>query len=668
MASTTTSRRIAVVTGGNKGIGLEICKQLASAGIFIVLTARDIGRGNRAAEELRGLGLRDVIFHQLDVLDPASISSLVDFLTMEFGRIDILVNNAGIVGATLLVSADRRFIGDDFMGPKAKALREFMVMTPETAEFCLQTNYYGVKRVTTAILPLLQLSDSPRIVNVSSGIGGLEFIPNEKLREELKGANSDLAEETVDNVVERFLEAVKGDRIDTEGWPPLGSAYIISKAALNAYTKIMAMKHPKIAINAVCPGNTATDLNGQTGTQTVEEGSKTPVTVALLPDGGPSGAFFSKGEITLETIAQILRLNSVGNSVPDIKRHWWSKSRHFGRVSAINEDSGFFSITQEEVIPTPQTKTRTEVWKNCDTVMSSAAGSTIAVVTGGNKGIGLETCKQLASTGVFVVLTARDVGRGNRAVEELRVIGLNNVVFHQLDVLDPASISALADFLAKEYGRVDILVNNAAVVGARLVGGTNRRLTEEDFAGPQAKALKEEFLALTPEIAEHCLRTNYDGVKHLTAAILPLLQLSDYPRIVNVSSGLGRLRNFPNEKLREELNGVGADLTEETIDNVVERFLEAVKNDKIDAEGWPPLGSAYVVSKAVLNAYTRVMAKKYPKITINAVCPGYTATDLNGHTGVQTVEEGGRRPVAVALLPQGGPSGVFFHNGEVAAF
>ncbi|KAI4367904.1 hypothetical protein MLD38_016530 [Melastoma candidum] len=534
-SSTTTvaSRRIAVVTGGNKGIGLEICKQLASAGIFVVLTARDIGRGNRAAKELRGLGLRDVIFHQLDVLDPASISSLVDFLTMEFGRVDILVNNAGIVGATMTVSADRRFTGDDFMGPKAKALREFMVMTPETAEFCLQTNYYGVKRVTTAILPLLQLSDSPRIVNVSSGLGGLKFIPNEKLREELKGANSDLAEETVDNVVERFLEAVKGDRIDTEGWPPLGSAYIISKAALNAYTKIMAMKHPKIAINAVCPGHTATDLNGQTGTQTVEEGSKTPVTVALLPDGGPSGAFFSHGE---------------------------------------------------------------------------------------------------------------------------------------LDVLDPASISALADFLAKEYGRVDILVNNAAVVGARLVGGTNRRLTEEDFAGPQAKALKEEFLALTPEIAEHCLRTNYDGVKHLTAAILPLLQLSDYPRIVNVSSGLGRLRNFPNEKLREELNGVGADLTEETIDNVVERFLEAVKNDKIDAEGWPPLGSAYVVSKAVLNAYTRVMAKKYPKITINAVCPGYTATDLNGHTGVQTVEEGGRRPVAVALLPQGGPSGVFFHNGEVAAF
>ncbi|KAI4372230.1 hypothetical protein MLD38_010486 [Melastoma candidum] len=161
------------------------------------------------------------------------------------------------------------------------------------------------------------------------------------------------------------------------------------------------------------------------------------------------------------------------------------------------------------------------------------------------------------------------------------------------------------DFLSKEFGRVDILVNNAAVVGARMVGTFPKRLTEDDFAGPQAKALREEYMGITTEIAEH----------------------------FNVSSGLGRLRNFPNEKLREELSGI-----------------------------------AYVVSKAALNAYTRIMAKKYPKIAINAVCPGHTATDLNGHTGVQTVEEGGRRPVAVALLPHGGPSGVLFHRGEVAAF
>ncbi|KAI4367903.1 hypothetical protein MLD38_016529 [Melastoma candidum] len=293
---------------------------------------------------------------------------------------------------------------------------------------------------------------------------------------------------------------------------------------------------------------------------------------------------------------------------------------------------------------------------------TTVASRRIAVVTGGNKGIGLETCKQLASADIFVILTARDVERGNRAVEELRGIGLNDVVFHQLDVLDPTSISSLADFLAKEYGRVDILVNNAGVVGARMVGGTHRRLTEEDFAGPQAKALREELVVVTPEIAGHCLRTNYYAVKHLTTAILPLLQHSDSPRIVNVSS------EFSNEKLREELSGVGADLTEETIDNIVERFLEAQKNDRIDIEGWPPLGSAYVVSKAALNAYTRIMAKKYPKIAINAVCPGHTATDLNGHTGVQTVQEGGKRPVAVALLPHGGPSGVFFYSGEVAAF
>ncbi|KAI4318606.1 hypothetical protein MLD38_032286 [Melastoma candidum] len=284
----TKSRRIAVVTGGNKGIGLEICKQLASARIFVVLAARDVQRGNRAVEELRGFGLTDVVFHQLDVLDPASISVLADFLVKEFGRVDILVNNAGVLGARMIVDADRPLTGDD----------ELLVMTPETAEHCLGTNYYGVKRLTIAILPLLQLSDSPRIVNVSSGHGRLQFIPNEKLRDELSGVNSHLTEETVDNFVERFLEAVKGGRIDAEGWPPVGSAYIISKAALNAYTRIMAAKYPEITTNAVCPGHTVTDLNGQTGTQTAEEGGKRLVAVALLPHGGPSGVFYYHGEVT----------------------------------------------------------------------------------------------------------------------------------------------------------------------------------------------------------------------------------------------------------------------------------------------------------------------------------------------------------------------------------
>ncbi|KAF3949569.1 hypothetical protein CMV_024570 [Castanea mollissima] len=92
-------KRIAVVSGGNKGIGFEICRQLASNGIRVVLTARDVRRGNEAIEKLKAAGYSDVVFHQLDVMDPTTISSLADFIKTHFGKLDILVNNAGINGS-----------------------------------------------------------------------------------------------------------------------------------------------------------------------------------------------------------------------------------------------------------------------------------------------------------------------------------------------------------------------------------------------------------------------------------------------------------------------------------------------------------------------------------------------------------------------------------------
>ncbi|KAI9180279.1 hypothetical protein LWI28_003176 [Acer negundo] len=167
-------QRYAVVTGANKGIGFEICRQLASKGIVVVLTARDENRGLEAIEKLKESGLSDyVIFHQLDVTNPSCVVSLADFIKTQFGKLDILVNNAGIGGSILDSDAFARAseaaggwpVGEHFNW------NELVTQTFEMAEDCLKTNYYGVKGMAEALIPLLQLSDSPRIVNVSSTLG-----------------------------------------------------------------------------------------------------------------------------------------------------------------------------------------------------------------------------------------------------------------------------------------------------------------------------------------------------------------------------------------------------------------------------------------------------------------------------------------------------------------
>jgi (+)-neomenthol dehydrogenase len=127
-------------------------------------------------------------------------------------------------------------------------------------------------------------------------------------------------------------------------------------------------------------------------------------------------------------------------------------------------------------------------------------------------------------------------------------------------------------------------------------------------------------------------------------------------------------QHIPNENARKELGDVDG-LTEEKVDKVVEGFLEDVKENLIQAKGWPANFSAYIVSKAALNAYARILAKKYPNIAINSICPGYVKTDINHNTGVLTVEEGAKGPVMLALMPDGGPSGLFFdHKTKVSTF
>ncbi|KAI3693605.1 hypothetical protein L1987_76552 [Smallanthus sonchifolius] len=283
--------RIAVVTGGNKGVGFEICRQLADKAT-VVLTARDEKRGTDAVAKLHSSGLPDVVFHQLDVTDPASIASLANFIDARFGKLDILVNNAGI-GSTIVDEESFWSLNlpSEVLDEKAKQVTKTATQTFEGAQKCLETNYYGVKHVTQALVTLLK-SNSPRIVNISSKLGQLENVQDESARKILSDVDG-LSEELVDEVVKEYLNDAKDEELlKKKGWSSNVSGYTMSKAALNAYTRILAKKFPSLYANAVSPGFVATDMTFFKGTFTAEEGARGPVRVALMPDGGPSGQYF----------------------------------------------------------------------------------------------------------------------------------------------------------------------------------------------------------------------------------------------------------------------------------------------------------------------------------------------------------------------------------------
>ncbi|CAH8335460.1 unnamed protein product [Eruca vesicaria subsp. sativa] len=266
--------RYAVVTGANRGIGLEICKQLANNGIRVVLTSRDEKKGLEAVQTLRqeiGVSDQTLVFHQLDVTDHASVTSLAEFVKTQFGKLDILV-------------------GFNW--------EETITENYELAKECMNINYYGPKRMCEAFIPLLKLSDSPRIVNVSSFMGQLKGIFNEWAKGVLSDAEN-LTEERIDEVINKLLDEFKEGKIKTKDWASVMSAYVVSKAGLNGYTRIIAKKHPEIRVNAVCPGFVKTDMNYKTGVLSVEEGASSPVRLALLPhQETTSGCFFNRKELS----------------------------------------------------------------------------------------------------------------------------------------------------------------------------------------------------------------------------------------------------------------------------------------------------------------------------------------------------------------------------------
>ncbi|KAK3141972.1 hypothetical protein QOZ80_4BG0340520 [Eleusine coracana subsp. coracana] len=304
--------------------------------------------------------------------------------------------------------------------------------------------------------------------------------------------------------------------------------------------------------------------------------------------------------------------------------------------------------------------------------ISSSPSTRIAVVTGGNKGIGLEVCRQLAGNGVTVVLTARDEKRGTEAVEKLNGPGISDVLFHQLDITDASSIAGLADFLKTRFGRVDILVNNAAYGGVEFLRGPvyNSASCEEELSGMDRDQRLEWLWKNSQETydaAKKGLQTNYYGTKHVIEALLPLLQASSDGRLVNVSSDFGQLRHFRNEELKQELNDVD-NITEKRLDELLNMFLKDFEAGAVDACGWPRAFSAYKVAKAAMNAYSRILARRHPELRVNCVHPGYVKTDITIHSGLLTPEEGGSRVAAAALLPEGGFTGAFFEDFKESSF
>ncbi|MCQ9134679.1 MULTISPECIES: SDR family oxidoreductase [Streptomyces] len=237
---------------------------------------------------------------------------------------------------------------------------------------------------------------------------------------------------------------------------------------------------------------------------------------------------------------------------------------------------------------------------------------TIALVTGANKGIGYEIAVGLGALGWHVGVGARDDERRATAVEKLRASGVEAFGV-PLDVTDDASVSAAARLVEARAGRLDVLVNNAAITGG----------------------VPQEPSRVDPATIRTVVETNVIGVIRVTNAMLPLLRRSASPRIVNMSSSVGSLTRQ---------SGTAAELTT------------------------GPVAVAYAPSKTFLNAVTLQYVRELSdtNILVNVACPGYVATDLNGFRGVRTPAQGAQIAVKLATLPDGGPTGRFFDDaGEV---
>lgn len=230
------------------------------------------------------------------------------------------------------------------------------------------------------------------------------------------------------------------------------------------------------------------------------------------------------------------------------------------------------------------------------------------LITGANKSIGFETARQLLKQGYYVYLGSRDINKGEEAVRQLHKEQLTAVESLVIDVNSSDSIKAARTVLGQKINTLDVLINNAGISGA----------------------MPQTALETDPEIFKQVFETNYFGVISTTQTFIDLLKASAAPRIVNVTSGLGSLtlHNDPTWKY------------------------------------YPFKAAAYMASKAALNAHTIALAfeLRETNFKVNAVDPGYTATDFNHHTGPGSIEDAAKRVIKAAVLDQNGLTGQFFSD------
>ncbi|QOG00947.1 SDR family NAD(P)-dependent oxidoreductase [Flavobacterium sp. MDT1-60] len=232
----------------------------------------------------------------------------------------------------------------------------------------------------------------------------------------------------------------------------------------------------------------------------------------------------------------------------------------------------------------------------------------IVLITGANRSIGLEISKQLSKKGLFVYLGARDLEKGNAVAQELKKDGFENIKAIEIDVTKPESILAAKNIVEKEQGKLDILINNAGISGEFPQNASNTSITD----------------------IQHVFDTNFFGVISVTQTFLELLKKSESPRISNITSGLGSLTLHSDPSWK-------------------------YYNFK---------ATSYVTSKAALNAYTITLAYELKDLSfkVNAIDPGYTATDFNHHSGPGTVESAATFIIKHTVTADDAPTGMFYSN------
>jgi NAD(P)-dependent dehydrogenase (short-subunit alcohol dehydrogenase family) len=238
------TKKVALITGANKGIGFETARQLGALGITVLVGARDLKKGEAAAAQLRKEGI-DARALKLDVVDDGDRAEAAKHIEKEFGRLDILVNNAGIAAEDMSANST-------------------LTTSEATLRTIFDTNFFAVVALTNALLPLLRKSAAGRIVNLSSILGSLT------------------------------LHATAGSPI----YNAKMFAYDASKTALNAYTIHLAhaLRETKIKVNSAHPGWVKTELGGAGAPMEIVDGAKTSVRLATLPEDGPTGGYFHLGD------------------------------------------------------------------------------------------------------------------------------------------------------------------------------------------------------------------------------------------------------------------------------------------------------------------------------------------------------------------------------------